>query len=68
MGMRKAAVFPEPVTALPRISRPSRASGMDLAWIGVGVERFNAVNARRRGRERLISLKEEGRVGSISLF
>jgi len=36
MGIAKAAVFPEPVSARPMMSRPAKASGMAAAWIGVG--------------------------------
>ena len=35
--MPKAAVLPEPVWAVPKISFPSSAIGMAWAWIGVGV-------------------------------
>ncbi len=37
MGRVKAAVLPVPVWAMPRMSRPASATGMDCAWIGVGV-------------------------------
>lgn len=37
MGSMNAAVFPDPVTALPRISRPVRANGTTAACIGVGL-------------------------------
>jgi hypothetical protein len=36
MGRRKAAVLPLPVSALARMSRPSRAGGMESVWMGVG--------------------------------
>jgi len=36
MGIAKAAVLPEPVSARPIMSRPERASGIAEAWIGVG--------------------------------
>ena len=36
-GMPKAAVFPVPVWAVPKISFPSSATGIAWAWIGVGV-------------------------------
>ena len=36
-GIPKAAVFPVPVWAVPKISWPSKATGMASAWIGVGV-------------------------------
>ena len=36
IGSTKAAVLPVPVCATPMMSRPSRMTGMALAWIGVG--------------------------------
>ena len=36
MGMPKARVLPEPVSALPHTSRPARASGSVAAWMGKG--------------------------------
>ena len=39
MGITKAAVFPEPVLAIPTTSWPSRMTGMVLRWIGVGTEK-----------------------------
>ena len=36
-GIQKAAVFPVPVCAEPKISFPSKAGGIALAWIGVGL-------------------------------
>ncbi len=35
-GSPKASVLPEPVWALPQTSRPARASGMVMVWIGNG--------------------------------
>lgn len=35
-GRTKAAVLPDPVTALPEMSRPVRASGMQAACLGSG--------------------------------
>lgn len=32
MGRAKAAVFPDPVTALPQMSRPANARGIHAAW------------------------------------
>lgn len=32
--------LPEPVTAQAHRSRPSRATGIVAAWIGVGLEKF----------------------------
>jgi hypothetical protein len=37
-GSPKASVLPEPVSARPQTSLPSRASGIALRWIGVGTE------------------------------
>ena len=37
-GQRKAAVFPEPVLAIPMMSRPLRATGMACDWMAVGWE------------------------------
>jgi hypothetical protein len=48
IGKAKAAVFPLPVSASPIKSRPSRASGIDCAWIGVGALYPRAVHASQR--------------------
>ena len=45
--MQYAAVFPDPVRALARISLFSSASGMDLAWIRVGWANPMSARARR---------------------
>ena len=45
IGRAKAAVFPLPVSARPIKSRPSSASGIDWAWIGVGALYPRAVQA-----------------------
>jgi hypothetical protein len=37
MGRANAAVLPEPVSAMPIISRPSKANGMASTWIGRGL-------------------------------
>src|SRR5260370_30187838 len=37
IGTRKLRVLPVPVEAVARMSLPSRAGGMALAWTGVGV-------------------------------
>src|SRR5579875_1665140 len=37
MGRANARVLPDPVGALPEMSRPARASGMVAAWTGSGV-------------------------------
>ena len=36
MGMRKAAVFPEPVRAIATTSLPAMMRGMVRRWMGVG--------------------------------
>ncbi len=43
IGSRYAAVFPDPVFALARISRPSNAKGIALHCTGVGVLKFSLV-------------------------
>jgi len=45
--MQYAAVFPDPVRALARMSLFSNASGMDLAWIRVGWANPMSAKARR---------------------
>ena len=37
IGMPKASVLPDPVGALPQISRPARAAGMVAVWMGSGL-------------------------------
>jgi len=37
IGRAKAAVFPVPVCARPITSLPAIASGMNAAWMGVGL-------------------------------
>ena len=44
--MPKASVLPEPVLALPQMSRPARASRMVRAWIANG----STMPAARQGR------------------
>ena len=39
-GILKAKVFPVPVCAVPKISLPSKATGMAILWIGVGFVKF----------------------------
>lgn len=36
IGIANEAVFPLPVSAQPRMSRPESAMGMPCAWMGVG--------------------------------
>ena len=38
IGTTNAAVFPDPVLAIPTTSCPSRTKGIVLRWIGVGIE------------------------------
>ena len=47
IGSTKAAVFPVPVCASPRTSRPSSAAGMVWSWIGRGVSKPRAATPRR---------------------
>ena len=39
-GMLKASVLPVPVCAVPKTSFPSNATGIAIAWIGVGFVKF----------------------------
>src|SRR5277367_3416061 len=39
IGTRKLRVLPVPVEAVARMSEPSSAGGMALAWTGVGLEK-----------------------------
>mmetsp|Transcript_21882 Transcript_21882/g.46776 ORF Transcript_21882/g.46776 Transcript_21882/m.46776 type:complete len:238 (-) Transcript_21882:117-830(-) len=55
VGSRKEAVFPEPVSAVARISRPCSADGMTSLWIGVADVNPRLERARRRGLESLKS-------------
>ena len=48
MGMPKAMVLPEPVGALPQRSRPARASGRVMAWMGKA--EVDALGGRAIGR------------------
>lgn len=47
IGIQYAAVFPLPVRALAKISRPSKASGMVLLWTRVGLGNPKSARARR---------------------
>src|SRR5882757_11583438 len=53
IGIRKLRVLPVPVEAVARMSLPSRAGGMALAWTGVGMTK--PALARRDFRESEIS-------------
>lgn len=59
-GMRKAKVFPEPVRAAPRTSRPERRGGMVRAWTSVMVVKLRDSMADRVWGERL--REEKGRL------
>ena len=48
-GIQKAAVFPVPVCAEPRISFPFNAGGIAFAWIGVGSVMPLSANADTTG-------------------
>src|SRR5580698_6690346 len=57
IGMRKLSVLPVPVEAVARISLPSRAGGMALAWTGVGVVKPALVRRLLSESEMLKSVK-----------
>src|SRR6185437_212724 len=57
IGMRKLSVLPVPVEAVARMSAPSRAGGMALAWTGVGVVNPALVRRFLRESEILKSVK-----------
>src|ERR1700688_4632984 len=57
IGMRKLRVLPVPVEAVARMSLPSRAGGMALAWTGVGVVKPALVRRFLSESERLKSVK-----------
>ena len=72
IGMRKLSVLPVPVEAVARMSWPSSAGGMALAWTGVGMMKPAAVRRALRESEMLKSVKwtswtsREAVSGSIS--
>src|ERR1700737_2518160 len=51
MGSPKASVFPDPVFALPQMSRPASTSGIVRAWIGKGESMPSAASAATRSGE-----------------
>src|SRR5260370_33877580 len=53
IGIRKLRVLPVPVEAVARMSLPSSAGGMALAWTGVGVVKPAVVRRGLREAERL---------------
>src|ERR1700753_1652212 len=59
MGMINAAVFPEPVCAPPTTSLPRRATGIVLAWIGVGAAKPIEDMPFRIGRDKENVWKDE---------
>src|ERR1700691_4537058 len=61
IGMRKLSVLPVPVEAVARMSEPSSAGGMALAWTGVGLEKPAAA---RRLLSESESLRCEKRMSS----
>lgn len=67
MGRAKAAVFPEPVWAMPRTSSPARILGMQWSWTGVGLvmPRAAQVEIVHSGRPRAEKEAELG-LGSFS--
>src|SRR5512139_1767006 len=48
IGRPKAAVFPLPVAAQARTSRPAMAGGIDCSWMGVGLVKPSSRTPRRR--------------------
>jgi hypothetical protein len=52
IGKPNAAVLPEPVWAMPMMSRRCSCGGMAFAWIGVGVSNPAAVRAATMGAGR----------------
>ena len=58
MGIMKAPVFPDPVTAPPTTSFPIKAIGIALLWIGVGVVKPTDARPRRTGRDKEKDWKE----------
>ncbi len=57
IGMRKLRVLPVPVEAVARMSAPSSAGGMALAWTGVGRVKPALVRRFFRESEMLKSVK-----------
>src|ERR1700688_4629404 len=57
IGTRKRRVLPVPVEAVARMSLPSRAGGMALAWTGVGVVKPALVRRFLSESEMLKSVK-----------
>lgn len=74
MGRAKAAVFPEPVWAIPRTSSPARMRGMQCCWTGVGlvIPRAAQVVAAHSGRPRsekeVLGLELELGLGFMSFW
>src|ERR1019366_10016651 len=58
MGMPKASVLPEPVGALPQMSRPASAAGMVAVWIGSGLVMPNFCSRALMSAETPRSVKE----------
>ena len=63
-GRPKARVLPEPVLALPQMSRPARASGMVSAWIGKGSVMPSRARAATRSAGRPSPAKVRAHWGS----
>ena len=53
-GTEKASVLPEPVSAIPTMSRPEATMGQHRLWIGVGLAKF--LQAVRQRGSKLVSL------------
>lgn len=48
-GSENASVLPDPVKAMPIMSRPEKAVGIPWIWIGVGLRIFLALRYLSRG-------------------
>ena len=57
IGSTNAAVLPEPVWAMPRMSRPASCGGMAFTWIGVGTLKPAFSRPLTRPAERPSSVK-----------
>ena len=61
IGVMNAAVFPDPVIALPQISLPINAMGIVCTCIGVGCTNPTWLKPFKIGRERFIDWNESTR-------
>lgn len=65
IGSANAAVFPDPVSATPMISRPCNAWGSACCWISVGFLKLTFSRASSKGSMRPSSLKVSGGVVDV---